>query len=140
MLPFIEEWRDIPSWSAYRVSNWGRVRSLDRTILRNGRPARLTGRILRLHAPLKAALPYVQISLSEPGHGKTSYYVHHLVLSAFVRPPRYGEEACHGSNGTLDNSLPNLAWGSRAINLADRQYRRWGYLSSYAQHIRRTIP
>ena len=61
-----------------------------------------------------------------------------IIAAVLPVVPQPGEEACHGSNGTLDNSLPNLAWGSRAINLADRQYRRWGYLSSYARHIRST--
>jgi hypothetical protein len=43
------EWRDIPGHEGYQVSDDGRVRSLDRVIMRsNGLPQTLKGRLLKL--------------------------------------------------------------------------------------------
>jgi hypothetical protein len=58
---------------------------------------------------------YLQIKLAR---GKT-FYVHDLVLEAFVGARPRGKEACHGPGGRLDNRLANLRWDSHVENMAD---------------------
>jgi protein gp37 len=47
--------------------------------------------------------------------------VHRLVLTAFARPPRPGEQARHLNGDPGDNRLSNLRWGSQSENWADRR-------------------
>ena len=108
-----EVWRDIAGFENYaQVSNYGRVRSLPRT---DARGARQRGRIRKLRS-----LPtgYVVIDLCKDGNRKT-LYVHRLVLAAFVRPPKPGEQAAH-SGAKHDNRVTSLRWVTRAENLRDR--------------------
>lgn len=46
--------------------------------------------------------------------------VHRLVLTAFSRPPRPGEQACHRNGDPSDNRLSNLYWGTHEDNWGDR--------------------
>ena len=45
--------------------------------------------------------------------------VHRLMLSAWVRPPLPGEEACHHNDIPDDNRLENLYWGTHTDNMRD---------------------
>jgi protein gp37 len=46
--------------------------------------------------------------------------VHRLVLTAFARPARHGEQACHRNGDPADNRLSNLHWGTQEDNWQDR--------------------
>lgn len=46
--------------------------------------------------------------------------VHRLALTAFVRPPKKGEQACHRNGDPTDNRLSNLYWGTQSDNWRDR--------------------
>jgi protein gp37 len=46
--------------------------------------------------------------------------VHRLVLTAFVRSPHAGEQACHRNGDPSDNRLSNLYWGTQSDNWKDR--------------------
>jgi hypothetical protein len=98
---------------AYEVSDQGRVRSLDRIVLRGGRPMKRRGGIL---AGWTSKRGYHVVRL---GRGRDRY-VHHLVLEAFVGARGPGEECCHGLGGPLDNRLENLRWGTSADNKRDQ--------------------
>jgi hypothetical protein len=77
-----EVWRAIPEYDGwYEVSDRGRVRSLDRTIIRrDGRPYRAKGRVLRpqRHRPSWV----VTVTLARRGH-TLNQCVHKLVQAAF---------------------------------------------------------
>lgn len=47
------------------------------------------------------------------------FYVSRLVLTAFVRPPKPGEECLHGDGDPTNNNYKNLRWGTHAENSAD---------------------
>ena len=114
-----EEWRDIAGYEkAYQVSDLGRVRSLDRTVPdRRGYTKRLKGRVLK---PANCgASPYQTVILHAEPEPKTCP-VHRLVAIAFLGPCPSGHEVCHGPNGKLDNSVPNLSYGTRSQNQLDR--------------------
>lgn len=112
-----EEWRPIPGYEGlYEVSDRGRVRSLDRTIQRNGRSHRIRGVVL---AQSSTGPGYRHVSLRSGGRAFTQL-VHRAVLLAFVGPCPTGMESRH-LDGEPDNNVPsNLAWGTHSENNRDR--------------------
>lgn len=112
-----EEWRAIPGYEGiYEVSDYGRVRSLDRIVLRSNGHCRLQrGRLLRL---MDDGRGYRAVTLSRGGRTETGR-VHRLVLLAFVGAPEYGQEGCHGNGDRADNRLANLRWGTHSENVRD---------------------
>jgi hypothetical protein len=102
-----EIWKPVPTREdSYEVSNYGRVWS----ILRQG--GRKTGRLLRSSTTPKG---YKKIRLQK-GARPQNWYIHSLVLIAFVRPRCDGEEAAHLNGDPADNRLANLRWVSSKEN------------------------
>lgn len=98
-----EEWRPVVGYeSFYQVSDQGRVRSSK------------FGNML--YAPPNRD-GYIRVKLSFNGSRK--WFVHQLVLEAFVGPPPEGCECCHGPGGPGDNRLVNLRWDTRSANRGD---------------------
>lgn len=103
-----EVWRHIEGWSAYAVSDLGRVRNLlsgedlTGTVIRQK-----TGKIARIRVLLSLGGPRRQVS------------IHTLVLEAFAGPRPTSMEGCHGDGNPLNNRLKNLRWDTRKGNLAD---------------------
>lgn len=54
------------------------------------------------------------------GVGYKRYYIHRLVLLAFVGPCPPGMECCHIDGNPINNRLSNLRWGTRRENMEDR--------------------
>jgi hypothetical protein len=117
-----EEWRPVVSFGGifallYKVSNYGRVRSIalpPDAPRRRGRPH--AGRILR---PQLTQRGYLRAKLcAETIQQKV--FVHRLVLEAFVElcPPEM--QACHGDGNRQNNVLSNLRWATSKDNHADR--------------------
>ena len=114
---FGEEWRDVPGYEGlYEVSDQGRVRSLSRRLVfRNGKQR---GRVI----PTKLLKPrphrssgHLYVGLSKGG--KKTWFVHTLVLIAFVGPRSEGMECCHfPDRDPTNNYLDNLSWGTMADN------------------------
>jgi hypothetical protein len=116
-----ETWRPVVGYEGrYEVSDLGRVRSLDRTVWRDGpyRRHQVTyrGRVRAVHQQEKG---YVGLCLWKDGQTH-SCRVHQLVLEAFVGPCPEGMEALHGNGVRHDNRRINLRWGTPAENAADR--------------------
>lgn len=91
-----EEWRDIPGFSGYRASNFGRVRG----------PRRL----LTPGCNLKG---YLHVSATKP---KRTVSVHKLVLLAFVGERPEGCEVNHKDGVKSNNRLDNLEYATSAEN------------------------
>jgi hypothetical protein len=117
----MEEWREVPEYPRYQVSNLGRVRSCakpghpnrDRAVRRTD-----TWRILKTSKLSKKG--YASVTLHVEGQKEKREYVHRLVLLAFVGPSPEGKPNVRHLDGDHDrNHLDNLAWGSQAENLAD---------------------
>ncbi len=68
---------------------------------------------------------YSQVCLRRTGSRRVlTYYVHALVLTAFVGPrPTPEHEGCHGNNRRTDNRVFNLRWDTPAGNAADKKRR-----------------
>lgn len=116
-----EAWRDIPGYEGYyQASTLGRIRSVDRVVLRNGKfPVRWRGRIVvQFHH--NSSTPYFKVSLNKQNCQK-SWLVHQLVMLTWVGSVPLGFEVRHSGNGYADNSLYNLSYGSRSDNEKDKE-------------------
>lgn len=51
---------------------------------------------------------------------RKTYYIHDLILQAFVGPRPPGQECRHINGDKADNRPSNLAWGTRIENAADK--------------------
>lgn len=102
------EWREVPGFPGYLVSDDGQVASTKRGTLR------LLSQ-QRLHAGHSQVWLY-----SGERSERRGIQVHRLVLLAFVGPAPEGHEACHRNDTPSDNRLANLYWGTRADNMQDR--------------------
>jgi len=118
----IEVWRAVPGWEGfYEVSDQGRVRSLDRTIIvRNCvgdlRPRRFRGRIMSIR-PGKNG--YLMAQFSAPNRHEYRN-VHALVAEVFLGPPPEGQEVRHKDGVRANCTLSNLHYGTRQENALDR--------------------
>lgn len=107
-----ENWRPVPGYSAYEVSDLGRLRSVDRI---DAAGKRRRGRLL---SPRKAHKGHLVAALREAGVRK-DILMHHLVLITFVGPRPDGMECCHWNDDPADNRLANLRWDTRSANILD---------------------
>lgn len=94
-----EEWRDVPGWDGYMVSDQGRVASI-----LDGHTEKTTG--------------YRQVTLGGRRRKKT-FRLHSLVLQTFVGPRPHGCGGLHNNGDPGDNRLANLRWGTQGENLRD---------------------
>jgi hypothetical protein len=110
-----ELWRPVVGLEQfYAVSSSGNVKRLAHENTVTGHPnpkytiARLPERILN---PTSGKNGYYSVVLK-----KRRYYVHTLVLEAFVGPRPSGLIACHGPAGRRVNTPDNLSWGTYSQN------------------------
>lgn len=105
----------IPGFPGYEVDSCGVVWSL-----RRRRPA-----MVKTHHREK--YPRVTLSRERRRGGRVVRRVHVLVALAFLGPkPSPAHEVRHLDDNKHNNALANLAWGTRADNIADRR-RNGGY-------------
>lgn len=133
-----EEWKTVEGYEGYyEVSNLGRVRSLDRRIMRsNGMKQSFKGRTLK---PGKVKNGYLTVALLKKGVQKT-HLIHVLVAKAFLSP--YGECVNHKDGNKTNNNVLNLEWCTNSGNvlhayrtgLRKRQH-RYGESNSNAKQI-----
>lgn len=114
-----EEWRPVLRWeSLYEVSNFGRVRSLDRQIInkrKNGVQSRYLqkGRLLRIGI---FGNGYQYVRLSANGAAQT-LLVHRIVALAFLGTPKApGNHINHKNGNKSDNRPENLEWVTPSEN------------------------
>lgn len=102
-----------PPGPGYEVSDCGRVRSVQRVILRgNGVPQTVRERILKPRSDGEDR-PNVHI-------GGQNRRVGSIVLEAFVGARPNGMECCHADDDPWNNHLANLRWGTHSDNAHDR--------------------
>lgn len=110
-----EEWREIPEYNNYEVSNLGRVRSKNRIINQFGHKQNydriMKGKILK---PRKQNGGYLLVCLCKDGKSK-AYTVHRLVAKCFVAGN--GTDVNHKDGNKENNRADNLEWVNRAENI-----------------------
>ena len=115
----VEEWRTIPGYDGYMASDFGRVRSVNRSIEqlgRGGKPYRrfLIGRVLRQAIP-RDGYPRVI-----PGAKYKGVHVHVLVMLAFRGPPPPGYWVAHEDGVPGNVRLSNLRYDTPSGNHMDK--------------------
>lgn len=105
----IENWRDIKEYEGlYQVSNFGRVRSLDRYVNnrhKNGNKL-VKGKLLK---QVKLSGGYLGVTLCKNNVIKT-HSVHRLVAQAFKPNPQNKKCVNHLNKIRTDNRAENLEW------------------------------
>ena len=113
-----EQWKDIPGYEGkYQVSDQGRVKSLDRTIVRStGVKHKIKGRILKPSNPT-TDYPTVSLGLNNPKK------VHQLVAEAFLDHKPCGHQLVvdHIDHDKTNNKLENLRLTSQRENTSRRK-------------------
>jgi hypothetical protein len=94
-----EEWRDVICSPGYKVSDLGRVIGLRGRVLVPGRHGQKGYQAIR--------------------KTKGAFYIHTAVLEAFVCPRPDGLEARHLDGDHDNNTVGNLAWGTKSDNMQD---------------------
>lgn len=109
-----EKWIPIAGYEgSYEVSNTGVVRSIAR-LDAIGRPK--AEKNLR---PDPRPSGHLRVTLCQ--NSKTRrFWVHRLVLEAFVGPRPEGMEACHNDGDPMNNNVLNLRWDTKSANAQDR--------------------
>lgn len=102
-----EQWREVPGFEGrYQVSSEGHVRSLCR----------------RAPVLMRADVRpdgHWQVKLTSDHGYRRNYFVHYLVLLAFVADRSPGLDTRHLDGDPANNALRNLCYGTRAENRID---------------------
>lgn len=110
-----EIWKPVVGYEAlYEVSSYGRIRSIW-ILKRNVNRQRIKPKMLKL----KLLSGYRKIRLYN-NTKKKEYYVHKLVLDAFVSTRPKGLEACHNDGNRKNNKASNLRWDTKKNNNIDK--------------------
>lgn len=110
-----EIWKPIEGYEGlYEVSNFGRVRSLDRYVRNNDAYNRkICGKIMKPHMNENG---YMIVSLRNGGERHKKYRVHRLVALAFLPNPNNYTDVNHKDEVKHHNNLDNLEWCNRSYN------------------------
>jgi hypothetical protein len=110
-----EIWKDIKGYEGlYKVSNLGRVKSLNRVIKnKNGSLRSLEERMLN---PLKDTDGYLMVGLFQYGNQKRCK-IHRLVAETFLENPNNKPQVNHINEIKSDNKLSNLEWVTAKENV-----------------------
>lgn len=110
-------YKDIPGFPGYRVGDDGSVWSCRWSC---GHGARVQSDTWRQLRPGRAGAGYEFVNL-HGASGKRNFYIHRLVLEAFVGPCPPGHEGCHNNGDRTDNRPGNLRWATHRENVIDRE-------------------
>lgn len=111
-----EQWKPIPGWVGhYEASTRGRVRSLARTVNRNGLPMRIAARILE---PNVHHSGYRRVILSRAGV-RSERLLHAVIAETLHGPRPDGLEVLHRDGNQANNAPSNLRYGTSAENSRD---------------------
>lgn len=118
-----ETWKSVPGYEGfYEVSDFGNVRSVERTITQVSRSGNTYQRVVKsknLSPVIGSSGRYLYVHLAK--EGKRHHSVHSLVLRAFVGEPSAGQEGCHSDGDSFNNKLSNLRWDTHQSNKSDRE-------------------
>ena len=128
----LEEWRQVSGYEGYyEVSNLGRVRSIARTVLRNGKVEHsIPEKVLKPRCVTKGK--YLAVSLCK-NHRVRNFMIHSLVAQEFlgyVSDRKYAV-VNHIDNNSHNNRLGNLEIVSNRENSSCHKYMMVGKASKY---------
>ena len=106
-----EKWKHIKDYELlYDVSNYGRVKSLEKKSIMNNRT--YPTKILKCHIGTKN---YLDVDLCNNGKSHR-YRVHRLVAEAFIPNPENKPQVNHEDCNKWNNKVNNLTWNTNSEN------------------------
>lgn len=110
-----EIWNPVIGYDGYEVSNLGRIKSLNRVIVKsNGRNHSISERFLRFDKKINSA-GYYNVCFGRRGYKD----VHRAVAESFLGPPPSSRhQVNHKNSNRLDNRVENLEWVTPKDNIA----------------------
>jgi hypothetical protein len=116
-----EEWKCIPDYSGYIVSDRGNIMVLPKLPKNEnayGKVKRETnGRPGHLLSPRPTFHGHLQVCLTNDEGEQKMEYVHRLVAMAFLKNRKGLDVIMHLDDNPSNNVLSNLQWGTQKINL-----------------------
>jgi hypothetical protein len=116
-------WVDIKGYEgSYKISNYGRVKSLDRYINQRDQYGDIKPRFMKgkiLSTKRNNGADYINISLQD-GIDKTpqNYYIHILVAEHFIPNPKNLPQVNHKDGNKSNNKVDNLEWCTEKENVS----------------------
>lgn len=98
-----EEWREVPGYPDYMVSNLGRVKSLKK-------PRELIMSLVNHYKGYKCVWLYKQKNID------VKHFIHRLVAEAFIPNPENKPFVNHIDCNKINNILHNLEWMTESEN------------------------
>lgn len=108
-----EEWKVIPGFDLYEVSNYGRIKCHDREKRNNHGIILIKEHYLK---PQDNGCGYGKVQLKQDGK-RQRFYIHRLVASAFIPNPENKPFINHLDNNPMNNHVSNLAWCTQKENV-----------------------
>ena len=114
-----EEWRKVPGFPGYDVSNSGRVRSYRYWV---GSPDywKDSNEPQRILSPWPDNYGYLVVALTD-GSRAIGLGAHVIVAAAFIGPRPDGHEVCHKNGIAWDNRVENLFYATISENRLQRR-------------------
>jgi hypothetical protein len=112
-----ENWKAIPDFPGYEVSDMGRVRSYHRRCGSYGQ-WEIAGEPQRILKAVISGQGYLYVLLSRDSV-RYNRKVHRLVAEAFVGPRPEGQECCHNDGDPSNNRASNLRYDTHYGNVQD---------------------
>lgn len=114
--PDIEQWKAIPDFPGYEVSDHGRVRSYWKV---GQRCWHLTNIPQKFKSPSSNGRGYLTVSLYRDKK-EFRKYIHSLVLLIFLGPCPPGYQGCHNDGDKSKNHFSNLRYDTHKNNENDK--------------------
>ena len=106
-----ELWKPITGYEGYEVSNFGKIRSLDRIVpWRDGLTRRANGKLIQ---PSQIRGGYFRVCLTN----QKREYVHVLVAREFIGPKPSRYDVNHIDGNKANNTIDNLEYVTRGENI-----------------------
>lgn len=112
-----EIWKDIPGYEGrYKVSNYGRVKSLARVVIRSDNKKYTHKECIMKHRVNRWGYHLVPLSISNGANRQRKYMVHRLVAMAFIENPNNYPQINHIDGDKSNNTPSNLEWCTNSTN------------------------
>ena len=131
----LEIWRPVGGFvGLYEVSDQGRIRSIDRKVKSRFGLRAIQGKLL---SPIVNSRGYLVVNLTN-GSSRAQYFLHRIVLEAFVGIRPYGFDGCHNNGDKCDARIENLRWDTRSSNHQDKKLHGTAQVGEKANNVKLT--